>query len=225
MKLKSLIEAGDPEPIATGFQFTEGPVWHPDGYLLFSDISASRIYKWAPGGTATVWREPSGFSNGLTLDRERRLIACEHGNRRVSRTEAGGAAAALADSYGAGRVLIAGDAAHSHPPYGGYGVNSGLEDAVNLSWKLAATLQGWGGPHLLASYDAERRPVFASTARDFIEKSIFDDRDFLRRHDPVVDRAGSSSGRFVTSSRAPRGMYATNAPLTSTTSAPTVLVG
>jgi hypothetical protein len=51
-------------------------------------------------------------------------------------------------------------------------------------------LQGWGGPDLLKSYDAERRPVFASTARDFIEKSIFDDRDFLRRHDPAVDRAG-----------------------------------
>jgi hypothetical protein len=96
---------------------------------------------------------------------------------------------ALADSYRAGRVLIAGDAAHSHPPYGGYGVNSGLEDSVNLSWKLAATLQGWGGPGLLDSYGAERRPVFASTARDFIEKAIFSDRDFLRAHDPARDRA------------------------------------
>ncbi|XUJ36933.1 FAD-dependent monooxygenase [Bradyrhizobium japonicum] len=53
---------------------------------------------------------------------------------------------ALADDYRAERVFIAGDAAHSHPPYGGYGVNSGLEDAVNLSWKLAATLQGWVVP-------------------------------------------------------------------------------
>jgi hypothetical protein len=96
---------------------------------------------------------------------------------------------AVADSYRAGRIFIAGDAAHSHPPYGGYGVNSGFEDAVNLSWKLAATLQGWAGPGLLDSYDAERRPVFASTARDFIEKAIFDDRDFLRKHDPARDRA------------------------------------
>jgi 2-polyprenyl-6-methoxyphenol hydroxylase-like FAD-dependent oxidoreductase len=96
---------------------------------------------------------------------------------------------ALADSYRAGRVFIAGDAAHSHPPYGGYGINSGLEDAVNLSWKLAATLHGWGGSGLLDSYDAERRPVFASTARDFIEKSIFSDRDFLRNHNPARDRA------------------------------------
>jgi 4-hydroxyisophthalate hydroxylase len=96
---------------------------------------------------------------------------------------------ALADSYRAGRVFIAGDAAHSHPPYGGYGVNSGLEDSVNLSWKLAATLQGWGGPGLLDTYGAERRPVFGSTASDFIEKAIFSDRDFLRAHDPARDRA------------------------------------
>jgi 2-polyprenyl-6-methoxyphenol hydroxylase-like FAD-dependent oxidoreductase len=95
---------------------------------------------------------------------------------------------ALADSYRAGRVFIAGDAAHSHPPYGGYGVNSGLEDAVNLGWKLAASVKGWAGPGLLDSYEAERRSVFASTARDFIEKSIVVDRDFLARHDPARDR-------------------------------------
>jgi 2-polyprenyl-6-methoxyphenol hydroxylase-like FAD-dependent oxidoreductase len=97
---------------------------------------------------------------------------------------------ALADSYRAGRVFIAGDAAHSHPPYGGYGVNSGLEDAVNLGWKLAASVKGWAGPGLLDSYEAERRSVFASTARDFIEKSIIVDRDFLANHDPARDLAG-----------------------------------
>lgn len=95
----------------------------------------------------------------------------------------------LADSYRAGRIFIAGDAAHSHPPYGGYGVNSGLEDARNLGWKLAAVLQGWGGERLLDSYDAERRPVFASTIRDFIAKSIDTDRDFLESHDPALDQA------------------------------------
>lgn len=95
---------------------------------------------------------------------------------------------ALADTYRAGRVFIAGDAAHSHPPYGGYGVNAGLEDARNLGWKLAATLQGWGGAHLLDSYDCERRPVFASTIRDFIAKSIETDSAFLQRFDPQRDR-------------------------------------
>jgi hypothetical protein len=95
---------------------------------------------------------------------------------------------ALADQYRAGRIFIAGDAAHSHPPYGGYGVNSGFEDARNLGWKLAAALQGWGDDALLDSYDAERRPVFASTIDDFIAKSIETDKDFLEKFDPQIDQ-------------------------------------
>ncbi|MBV9812485.1 MAG: FAD-dependent monooxygenase, partial [Acetobacteraceae bacterium] len=100
---------------------------------------------------------------------------------------------AYADSYRAGRVCLAGDAAHSHPPYGGYGINTGFEDATNLAWKLAATLAGWAGPGLLDSYDAERRPVFVSTARDLIEKGIGQDRAFLQRCDPDRDRPAFES--------------------------------
>ena len=95
----------------------------------------------------------------------------------------------LADNYDSGRVFIAGDAAHSHPPYGGYGVNTGFEDARNLSWKLTACLRGWGGEGLLASYTAERHPVFASTRDDFIVKSIIEDRDFTDAFDPRRDLA------------------------------------
>ncbi|HEX4409329.1 MAG TPA: FAD-dependent monooxygenase [Xanthobacteraceae bacterium] len=65
----------------------------------------------------------------------------------------------LADRYGHGRVFIAGDAAHLVIPTGGLGMNSGVGDATDLSWKLAATLQGWGGPNLLASYEVDRRQV------------------------------------------------------------------
>ena len=65
----------------------------------------------------------------------------------------------LADRYGKGRVFLAGDAVHLVIPTGGLGMNSGIGDAVDLSWKLAATLHGWGGPHLLASYEIERRQV------------------------------------------------------------------
>ena len=97
---------------------------------------------------------------------------------------------ALADHYRAGRMFIAGDAAHSHPPYGGYGVNSGLEDARNLGWKLAAVLQHWGSDALLDSYDAERRPVFKSTIDDFIAKSIANDRDFLDNYSVERDPDG-----------------------------------
>jgi hypothetical protein len=67
----------------------------------------------------------------------------------------------LADSYGEGRVFLAGDAVHLMIPTGGLGMNSGVGDAIDLSWKLAATLQGWGGPKLLASYEIERRQVGA----------------------------------------------------------------
>jgi len=95
---------------------------------------------------------------------------------------------ALARDYRAGRLFIAGDAAHNHPPYGGYGVNTGLEDARNLGWKLAATLAGWGGPGLLDSYGAERRPVFASTSDDFILRMIEEDRAFCRAFSPACDR-------------------------------------
>ena len=64
-----------------------------------------------------------------------------------------------AERYGEGRVFIAGDAAHLVIPTGGLGMNTGVGDAIDLSWKLAATLAGWGGPHLLASYERERRPI------------------------------------------------------------------
>ena len=94
----------------------------------------------------------------------------------------------LADTYGNGRVFIAGDAAHSHPPYGGYGINTGFEDARNLSWKLAARRAGWGGDGLLSSYSAERHPVFASTRDDFILRSIMEDREFVENHHPERDR-------------------------------------
>ncbi len=65
----------------------------------------------------------------------------------------------LADRYRAGRVFLAGDAAHLVIPTGGLGMNTGVGDAVDLGWKLAAVLAGWGGPGLLDSYEAERRPV------------------------------------------------------------------
>ncbi|QHE84169.1 FAD-dependent monooxygenase [Hydrogenophaga sp. BPS33] len=65
----------------------------------------------------------------------------------------------VADGYGTARVKIAGDAAHLTSPTGGFGMNMGLQDSVDLSWKLEAVLRGWGGPQLLASYEVERRPV------------------------------------------------------------------
>src|SRR5207244_11462679 len=81
-----------------------------------------------------------------------------HSPRWLSRF---GDATRLAERYRVGRVLLAGDAAHIHPPAGGQGLNLGVQDAVNLGWKLAAEVSGWAPEGLLDSYDTERRPVAA----------------------------------------------------------------
>jgi 2-polyprenyl-6-methoxyphenol hydroxylase-like FAD-dependent oxidoreductase len=67
--------------------------------------------------------------------------------------------ALVAERYKAGRIMIAGDAAHLFTPTGGFGMNTGIDDSANLAWKLAAMVQGWGGPRLLDSYEAERKPI------------------------------------------------------------------
>ncbi len=71
----------------------------------------------------------------------------------------------LSDSYGSRRTYLVGDAAHQNPPWGGHGFNTGVGDAVNLAWKIAAVIRGWAPVELLASYEAERRPVAEQTIR------------------------------------------------------------
>jgi 2-polyprenyl-6-methoxyphenol hydroxylase-like FAD-dependent oxidoreductase len=95
----------------------------------------------------------------------------------------------VASQYSHGRLFIAGDACHQHPPYGGFGLNMGLEDAANLGWKLAATVQGWGGQRLLETYDEERRPIFKETGEAMIAGGIERDRAWLERYNPHKDRA------------------------------------
>ncbi len=87
----------------------------------------------------------------------------------------------VADRYARGRLFIAGDAAHIMSPTGGFGMNTGIGDAVDLSWKLAAVLEGWGGPNLLASYGEERRPV---AVRNMQESSDNLARMLSPRQDP-----------------------------------------
>ncbi len=74
----------------------------------------------------------------------------------------------IAERYGSGRVLLAGDACHLHPPSGGHGMNMGIADAADLGWKLAAMLHGWGGAHLLDTYEIERKPVHQRVIREAV---------------------------------------------------------
>ncbi len=114
------------EHIAGGFRFTEGPVWRPQTKtLLFSDIPADRIYAW-DGARVAIHRSPSHHANGLALDRQGRLLACEHSARRLSRQEADGAIITLADRYASKRLNSPNDVTvrsdgliyFTDPPYG-----------------------------------------------------------------------------------------------------------
>ncbi len=97
--------AADLECLASGFQFVEGPVWHPVRQdLVFSDIAGDRLYRWHPVDGLGVWRQPSRMANGNTYDRQGRLITCEHAASRVTRTELDGTLTVLAAHY-AGREL------------------------------------------------------------------------------------------------------------------------
>ncbi|MBS3774088.1 MAG: SMP-30/gluconolactonase/LRE family protein [Bacteroidales bacterium] len=96
-------ENAEPEKITSGYQFTEGPVWHPSGYLLFSDIPANTIYKWTPGSDAETYLSPSGHSNGLTFDHQGRLVLVRHDGALTRYTKNKGIET-LADSYNGKRL-------------------------------------------------------------------------------------------------------------------------
>ena len=88
------------EELYSGCRWTEGPVWFSDlNCLLWSDIPNERMMRWTPDGTVSVFRSPSNYVNGNTRDRQGRLVSCEHGGRRVTRTETDGTITVLADSY------------------------------------------------------------------------------------------------------------------------------
>lgn len=104
--LKYRITNAAVERLATGMRFGEGPVWFGDGrFLLWSDIPNNRIMRWdEESGQVGVFRRPSSFTNGNTRDRQGRLISCEHGTRRVTRTEHTGEITVLADRFGGKRL-------------------------------------------------------------------------------------------------------------------------
>src|SRR5213078_3995034 len=88
--LSQIVDQTEAERLATGFVFTEGPLWHPDGFYYFVDVRASKFYRIRPGGAAELLRENTGEGNGTTFDPQGRLILCEGGNRRLTRWPADG---------------------------------------------------------------------------------------------------------------------------------------
>jgi len=95
-----IVKNADLEELYTGCRWAEGPVWFADANcLVWSDIPNQRMLRWVPDGGVSTFRAPSNFTNGNTRDRQGRLVSCEHGTRRVTRTEVDGTITVLADSY------------------------------------------------------------------------------------------------------------------------------
>lgn len=114
------------EKVLSGFQFLEGPLWHPEGFLLFSDIPANTIYQWQPNQNIQVFRRPAGNANGNAWDLQGHLITAEHRLRRLSRTLKNGQIVTLIDRYDGKRLNSPNDLAvksdgsiyFTDPPYG-----------------------------------------------------------------------------------------------------------
>jgi gluconolactonase len=97
--LAAILETPQAERLATGFGFTEGPLWHPDGFYYFVDIRRSTLHRLTPGKAPELVRADTGEGNGTTFDLQGRLVLCEGGNRRVTRAAAGGRIEVLVDRY------------------------------------------------------------------------------------------------------------------------------
>jgi gluconolactonase len=115
------------EKLGTGFLFTEGPLWHPTGkFLLFSDMPGDHLRRWSAADGVTTFRKPCSMSNGLTYDRQGRLLACEHATSRVTRTEPDGRIVPIATHYQSKELNSPNDIVcrsdggiyFSDPPYG-----------------------------------------------------------------------------------------------------------
>lgn len=206
--LRRLITEDAPiEHLATGFRFTEGPVWR-GGELLFSDIPSNRIVRLRhlpEGPEVTTFRHPSGNSNGHTLDRQGRLVSCEHSNRRVTRTEPDGTVTVLADRYQGRRlnspndVVVRSDGLvfFTDPPYGLPRGEVGKECACNGVYRrepdgrLVCLVEDFDRPNGLAFSPDEGTLYVDDTVRNHIR--AFD-----------VDRDGNlSNERVFTELRAP----------------------
>ena len=148
---------------------------HPQGRaVMYWQVNRHGASLIGPMDRDDVWFfMPTGMKEGEVLSKAEAAAAIARATGidlpyEILSTDEWVASQLIADRYARGRVFLAGDACHLHPPFGGYGMNMGLGDGVDLGWKLAATLQGWGGPALLASYEAERRPVHEEVIQEAV---------------------------------------------------------
>src|SRR4029434_11127020 len=97
--LAPIVESKEAERLATGFGFTEGPLWHPDGFYYFVDIRRNTLHRLVPGKEPEVVRADTGEGSGTTFDLQGRLILCEGGHRRLTRMSTDGRVEVLVDRF------------------------------------------------------------------------------------------------------------------------------
>jgi gluconolactonase len=227
----AVLEAGAKvEKVADGFQFTEGPVWDRNGgFLLFSDIPANAIMKWSPKDGVSVYQKqifkgdyPPGTqvgTNGLAIDNDGRIVAAEHGDRRVARFEKGGATTTLADKYD-GRQLNSpndvvirknGDIYFTDPPFGLLRPGQGVQDIaknpdrdldfngvyrITVAGKLEVLSKALALPNGLAFSPDEKKLYVADSAGK--TWSVFDVKsDGTLARDQIFFNATGENGRGV----------------------------
>lgn len=200
------------EKLHSGMRWTEGPVWFADGdFLLWSDIPNNRIWRWIEGVGAHVWRSPSNHSNGNTRDREGRLVTCEHGARRVTRTEADGRITVLADRFAGKRlnspndVVVKSDGSvwFTDPPYGILSDYEGHKAESELgrcrvyridpvTGEVGIAVDDMSRPNGIAFDPQERKLYVADT--DFADRP--DGPPFIRVYDVAADGRSVGNGRL-----------------------------
>lgn len=207
------------EVLAEGFAFTEGATWHPgERHVTFSDIPNSRIHRWhAASGRTEVLRAPSNMTNGMTYDREGRLLMCEHAASRVSRLEADGTVSVLADRWQGSELnspndIVVDDSGaiwFTDPLYGREAATGVVRDPA-LSFRALWRIAPEGALHLVADdFDAPNGLCFSP------EKTRLYVNDSKRKHIRVFDvdgQGGASGGAVFAETRDPDGTLGRGSP-------------
>jgi gluconolactonase len=198
------------ETLVTGCRWLEGPVWFADQQqLLFSDVPSNRVLRWSASGGCSVFREPAGFPNGHTRDREGRLVECSHGRRAVVRTELDGAESILVDRYEGKRLNAPNDLVvksdgtvwFTDPHYGIETDYEGEKQTPELppsvyrfdprDGSLRLVADDFDGPNGLCFSPDERRLYVAESGTQFAPNP----RQHLRVFDVADDGASLGRGR------------------------------
>ncbi len=199
--------------LASGFQFTEGPIWHPyEKHVTFSDIPANSMHRWSRADGVSVYRSPSNHANGNTYDKQGRILTCEHGTSRVVREETDGSISVVA-SHWDGKELNSpndivvrsnGDIFFTDPTFGRSG-GVGIERPLELDFRGVYKIDGSSGslsllasdftqPNGLAFTTDERHLLVADTPQMHVRKFACADDGSLSGGDVFAESTGEGTG-------------------------------